>query len=82
MAARKQKTHRRAKNDRLKGTIPAEQNSCSPMAWKARLGVQIAISGLLLCGALFVLMCHNYRAEEKHWAHNLVGLILGYWLKK
>jgi len=53
---------------------------------EVRFGVptvtRIAITGVLLCASLFVILSKRYSAQEKHWAYTTVGTILGFWLPK
>lgn len=46
-----------------------------------RLGMQIAVSLVVLGGALYIIISQAYDAKDKHWAYGAVGTLLGFWLK-
>lgn len=49
---------------------------------RLRLYVAIAVSGVVLAVALYVILAPSlYQSEHSKWAFGTVGLVLGYWLK-
>jgi hypothetical protein len=43
--------------------------------------VRAAVSILILCCALWVIMSSRFKSYEKNWAFGAIGTILGYWLR-
>jgi hypothetical protein len=43
--------------------------------------MRVAISGLLLLAALWIILSRRYASTEKHWAYGIIGTILGFWLR-
>jgi hypothetical protein len=42
---------------------------------------QLFLTGVLLSGALFVVLSKLYTPTDKHWAYGTIGTLMGYWLK-
>ena len=47
----------------------------------ARLGMQIAISAVVLGSGLWVILSGHYNADAERWAAGAIGTVMGYWLK-
>jgi len=43
--------------------------------------VQVAISAVLLCASVYVILAPAYGPKDKHWAYGMVGTIVGFWFK-
>src|SRR5215469_2621769 len=59
--------------------IVAERTHFRAIKW-VRLSAQLAISALVLGGALFIIISPIYDPKDKHWAYGSAGTILGFWL--
>jgi hypothetical protein len=46
-----------------------------------KLIMQAVVSAAILCCALYIVLSHEYQAQDKHWAYGAMGTILGYWMK-
>jgi hypothetical protein len=42
--------------------------------------VQVIISLIVLCSALWVIISKRYASADRHWAFGLVGTIVGFWI--
>jgi hypothetical protein len=42
---------------------------------------QAAVTVVVLCAALFVIVSKRYRPPEKNWAFGAVGTVIGFWLR-
>ena len=45
------------------------------------LWVRVAVSLIVLAGALYVILSNHFEDEQQKWASGSIGTILGYWLK-
>ena len=43
--------------------------------------VRIAVSGLVLLAALWIIFSNAYPDKYNEWAFGMVGLVVGYWLR-
>jgi hypothetical protein len=43
--------------------------------------VQVAISVVLLCASVCVILGSAFDPKDKHWAYGMVGIIIGFWFK-
>jgi hypothetical protein len=46
-----------------------------------QLIVRIGVSVIVLLAGLYVILDHNYSADDKKWGYGIVGTVVGYWLK-
>ena len=46
-----------------------------------KIMMQVLVSLVFLCAAVFIILSHEYNANDKHWAYGSAGTILGFWLK-
>jgi hypothetical protein len=47
----------------------------------ALMAVQIGVSVFFGAPAIFMVLSKRYTPREKNWAHSILGLILGFWLR-
>lgn len=45
------------------------------------LWMRVAVTLIVLAGALFLILSRHYDSDQQKWAFGAVGTILGYWLK-
>jgi hypothetical protein len=43
--------------------------------------VQVAISVVLLCASVCVILAPAYGPKDKHWAYGMEGIIVCFWFK-
>ena len=43
--------------------------------------VQVAISVVMLCASVCVILAPAFGPRDKHWAYGMVGIIIGFWFK-
>jgi len=48
---------------------------------RAKLGMQIVISLIILAVSLFMILSNSYSDSYVKWAFGMVGLVVGYWLR-
>ncbi|TBW03654.1 hypothetical protein E0E52_14555 [Azotobacter chroococcum] len=53
----------------------------APTTINARTVMMIAVSILVLCSSLFVILSKQYDGESQKWAFGVIGTILGFWLR-
>jgi hypothetical protein len=66
-----------------KGKTPATAKSVTKADRLSyvRLGMQVAVSLIVLGGSLYIIISQSYDPKDKHWAYGAAGTILGFWLK-
>jgi hypothetical protein len=42
--------------------------------------MQVAVSLVLLCVGLYIILSRSYEAETQKWAFGVVGIVVGFWL--
>ncbi len=42
---------------------------------------RIAVTSIVLIAGLYVILNHNYSAEDKKWGYGIVGTVVGFWLR-
>jgi len=53
----------------------------APSTTDARTIMMIAVSVLVLCSSLFIILSKGYDLESQKWAFGVVGTIVGFWLR-
>ncbi len=48
---------------------------------RVRVGLQLAVSAVILGAGLWVILSGHYRADSERWAAGAIGTVMGYWLK-
>lgn len=62
--------------------INAQKEKHQQQIEKIRLIVSIAVTGIVLCSALYVILISTHSEESQKWAFGSVGTVIGYWLKQ
>jgi hypothetical protein len=53
----------------------------SVMIGPSRQLMAMLVSVVVLCAALYVILSNHYGTDTQKWAHGVIGLILGFWLR-
>ncbi len=69
------------KNFRLFRPSPTKKRTWTAQA-EIKSKMQVAVSIILLCAALIIVLVPAYAPNDKHWAYGSLGTILGFWLRR